>query len=157
MSSHNDLLQCVGNNNFFYHYKQKLNPENLFVNLRNAATSWGTESKQYKEIQKMVQDLFREMQDAKTRDEIAEALGGQILCFEMEAAGLMNDFSCLIVRGICDYADSHKQDQWQRYAAATAAAYAKELILLIPGNVAALSSLVSRCADSGKSPVLSGQ
>ncbi|THX42453.1 hypothetical protein D6D10_01945 [Aureobasidium pullulans] len=64
MSSHNDLLQCVGNNNFFYHYKQKLNPENLFVNLRNAATSWGTESKQYKEIQKMVQDLLREMQDA---------------------------------------------------------------------------------------------
>lgn len=97
------------------------------------------------------------IKDAKTRDEIAEALGGQILCFEMEAAGLMNDFSCLIVRGICDYADSHKQDQWQRYAAATAAAYAKELILLIPGNVAALSSLVSRCADSGKSPVLSGQ
>ena len=36
----------------------------LFVNLRNAATSWGTESKQYKEIQKMVQDLLREMQDA---------------------------------------------------------------------------------------------
>ncbi|THW95743.1 hypothetical protein D6D15_01230 [Aureobasidium pullulans] len=64
MSSHNDLLQCVGNNNFFYHYKQKLNPENLFVNLRNAATSWGTESKQYREIQKMVQDLLREMQDA---------------------------------------------------------------------------------------------
>ncbi|THW72561.1 hypothetical protein D6D19_06406 [Aureobasidium pullulans] len=64
MSSHNDLLQCVGNNNFFYHYKQKLNPENLFGNLRNAATSWGTESKQYKEIQKMVQDLLREMQDA---------------------------------------------------------------------------------------------
>ncbi|KEQ90090.1 purine and uridine phosphorylase, partial [Aureobasidium pullulans EXF-150] len=66
------------------------------------------------------------MKDANLRDNISEQLGGHILCFEMEAAGLMNDFPCLVVRGICDYADSHKQDQWQRYAAATAAAYTKE-------------------------------
>jgi nucleoside phosphorylase len=52
------------------------------------------------------------------------------LCFETEAAGLMNDFPCLVIRGICDYCDSHKNDQWQRYAAATAAAYAKELLLI---------------------------
>ena len=48
-----------------------------------------------------------------------------MLCFKMEAAGLMDDFPCLVVRGICDYADSHKNKQWQGYAAATAAAYAK--------------------------------
>ncbi|KAL2825287.1 ankyrin repeat-containing domain protein [Aspergillus cavernicola] len=50
------------------------------------------------------------------------------LCFEMEAAGLMNDFPCLVVRGISDYADGHKNDEWQAYAALAAAAYAKEVI-----------------------------
>jgi nucleoside phosphorylase len=46
----------------------------------------------------------------------------------MEAAGLMNSFPCLVIRGICDYADSHKNDIWQEYAAATAAAYAKDFL-----------------------------
>jgi nucleoside phosphorylase len=46
----------------------------------------------------------------------------------MEAAGLMNDFPCIVIRGICDYADSHKNDTWQKYAAIAAAAYAKELL-----------------------------
>jgi hypothetical protein len=50
----------------------------------------------------------------------------------MEAAGLMNDFPCLVIRGICDYSDTHKHKLWQRYAAATAAAYAKELLEVIP-------------------------
>ena len=50
----------------------------------------------------------------------------------MEAAGLMNSFPCLVIRGICDYADSHKNDRWQRYAAATAAAYAKEFLGILP-------------------------
>jgi nucleoside phosphorylase len=60
-----------------------------------------------------------------------------ILCFEMEAAGLMDEFPCLVIRGICDYADSHKHKEWQPYAAATAAAYAKELLLIIaPVDVA---------------------
>ncbi|KAH7222958.1 nucleoside phosphorylase domain-containing protein [Fusarium oxysporum] len=54
------------------------------------------------------------------------------LCVEMEAAGLMNNFQCLVIRGICDYADSHKNKDWQPYAAATAAAYAKELLSVMP-------------------------
>lgn len=57
-----------------------------------------------------------------------------VLCFEMEAAGLMNAFPCLVIRGICDYADSHKNKRWQGYAAATAAAYAKELLRIIPST-----------------------
>jgi len=57
---------------------------------------------------------------------------GEILCVEMEAAGLMNDFKCIVIRGISDYADSHKNDGWQPYAAAAAAAYAKELLSVIP-------------------------
>lgn len=47
----------------------------------------------------------------------------------MEAAGLMDNFPCLVIRGICDYADSHKNKRWQPYAAATAAAYAKDLLM----------------------------
>ncbi|EED14522.1 conserved hypothetical protein [Talaromyces stipitatus ATCC 10500] len=72
------------------------------------------------------------MKDAILRDQWA--LKKSILCFEMEAAGLMDSFPCLVIRGICDYADSHKNKVWQPYAAATAAAYAKELLLVIPGQ-----------------------
>lgn len=68
---------------------------------------------------------------AAERDRVSKKLGG-VLCFEMEAAGLMNSFPCLVVRGVCDYADSHKNKQWQPYAAATAAAYTKELLSEIP-------------------------
>jgi nucleoside phosphorylase len=77
------------------------------------------------------------IKDGQTRDRIVKDLGGQVLCFETEAAGLMNDFPCLVIRGISDYCDSHKNDGWQRYAAASAAAYTRELLLLIPpGEVA---------------------
>lgn len=72
------------------------------------------------------------MKHGQTRDRLGQELG--ILCFEMEAAGLMDHFPCLVVRGICDYADSHKNEQWQGYAAAVAASYAKELLLVVPIN-----------------------
>ena len=55
-----------------------------------------------------------------------------VICFEMESAGVMSDNQGLVIRGICDYADSHKNKRWQKYAAATAAAYAKEVLLLVP-------------------------
>ena len=71
------------------------------------------------------------IKSGRERDRISKELGG-VLCFEMEAAGLMNSFPCLVIRGICDYADSHKNDAWQPYAAATAAACAKEIALLLP-------------------------
>lgn len=48
------------------------------------------------------------IKDADRRDEINAMLGGGTLCFEMEAAGLMNDFPCLVIRGICDYAGKIK-------------------------------------------------
>ena len=70
------------------------------------------------------------IKDSETRDKLKLDLG--ILCVEMEAAGLIDEFSCLVIRGICDYADSHKNKRWQPYAAATAAAYAKELLSIIP-------------------------
>jgi nucleoside phosphorylase len=42
------------------------------------------------------------------------------------------DLPCLVIRGISDYCDSHKNDQWQGYASATAAAYAREVVLRMP-------------------------
>ncbi|RGP69077.1 hypothetical protein FLONG3_7930 [Fusarium longipes] len=66
------------------------------------------------------------MKDASCRDDIAREL--DVICFEMEAAGLMDIMPCLPIRGICDYSDSHKAKGWQRYAAATAAAYAYEFL-----------------------------
>ncbi|KAH8649522.1 hypothetical protein BGZ61DRAFT_511306 [Ilyonectria robusta] len=76
------------------------------------------------------------MKDATTRDNVAREL--DIICFEMEAAGLMDVLPCLPIRGICDYSDSHKAKEWQRYAAATAAAYAREFleVLAVDGEVA---------------------
>jgi nucleoside phosphorylase len=74
------------------------------------------------------------MRSAAERDKVSVELGG-VLCFEMEAAGLMNSFPCLVIRGICDYADSHKNKQWQPYAAGAAAAYAKEVLSVIPPSM----------------------
>ncbi|KAK1994387.1 hypothetical protein LX36DRAFT_208691 [Colletotrichum falcatum] len=70
------------------------------------------------------------MRNGTVRDNVARQLDA--VCFEMEAAGLMDILPCLPIRGICDYSDSHKNKEWQRYAAATAAAYATELLALLP-------------------------
>ncbi|KAF3062635.1 putative ankyrin repeat protein [Trichoderma lentiforme] len=68
------------------------------------------------------------IKDAEFRDRLDQRYEGNVLCVEMEAAGLMNNFPCIIIRGICDYADSQKNKDWQEYAAAVAAAFAKELL-----------------------------
>lgn len=73
------------------------------------------------------------MRSSTARDLIAREL--DIICFEMEAAGLMNIIPCLPIRGICDYSDSHKNKDWQKYAAAVAAAYATELLTALPGTM----------------------
>ncbi|EHK45928.1 hypothetical protein TRIATDRAFT_283530 [Trichoderma atroviride IMI 206040] len=72
------------------------------------------------------------MKDAITRDKLAAEKG--VLCFEMEAAGLMNHFPCVVIRGICDYSDSHKNKEWQGFAAMAAAAYAKDLLLRVAAD-----------------------
>ncbi|KAJ9421487.1 nucleoside phosphorylase domain-containing protein [Fusarium oxysporum] len=63
--------------------------------------------------------------DANLRDKFAQK---GALCFEMEVAGLINYFPCIVIQGICDYSDSHKNKDWQGYAAMTAAVYAKDLL-----------------------------
>ncbi|KAH2721095.1 hypothetical protein KXW29_000991 [Aspergillus fumigatus] len=69
----------------------------------------------------------RVMRSAMKRSKTGREIG-DILCFEMEAAGIMTEFPCIAIRGISDYADSHKSDIWQNYAAAAAAGCAKELL-----------------------------
>ncbi|KAJ0421776.1 hypothetical protein BJY00DRAFT_323062 [Aspergillus carlsbadensis] len=66
------------------------------------------------------------MKDSETRDRLTREF--DIMCFEMEATGLMNQLPCLVIRGICDYCDSHKNKGWQGYAALTAAAYTRLLL-----------------------------
>ncbi|KAL6699695.1 Pfs, NB-ARC and ankyrin domain protein [Trichoderma pleuroticola] len=79
------------------------------------------------------------MENAIIRDKMSSEY--DVLCFEMEAGGLMNSFPCLVIRGICDYLDSHKNKVWQGYASMTAAAYAKDLINRIsPMDSGALQS-----------------
>ncbi|KAK1072383.1 hypothetical protein LTR74_002696 [Friedmanniomyces endolithicus] len=70
------------------------------------------------------------MRNGIERDQLAKENG--LLCFEMEAAGALNDFPCLVIRGISDYSDSHKNDKWHGYAAAVAAAYGRELFMHMP-------------------------
>ncbi|EWY90091.1 hypothetical protein FOYG_07710 [Fusarium oxysporum NRRL 32931] len=60
------------------------------------------------------------------RDRLAQA--HDLIAFETEGAGLWDEFPCIIVKGVCNYADSHKNKEWQRFAAATAAAVSKALI-----------------------------
>ncbi|CAH0034392.1 unnamed protein product [Clonostachys rhizophaga] len=67
------------------------------------------------------------IRDARLRDVLASQY--EVMCFEMEAAGVMNILPSLVIRGICDYADAYKNGMWQEYAAATAAAYGKVLLM----------------------------
>jgi nucleoside phosphorylase len=87
------------------------------------------------------------MKDATARDKLI--VEKDVLCFEMEAAGLMNDFPCLVIRGICDYSDSHKNKYWQGYAAMVAAAYAKDLLNLIPPTRVEAEKKISETLSSG--------
>ncbi|KAL4788746.1 nucleoside phosphorylase domain-containing protein [Aspergillus venezuelensis] len=64
-----------------------------------------------------------------------------VYCIEMEAAGVMPSLPSFVIRGISDYADSHKNDDWHNYAALAAVAYAKELLTCIsPAEPDAISS-----------------
>ena len=78
------------------------------------------------------------VKDAAVRDLLGRDFRAK--CVEMEAAGVMDDFPCLVIRGVCDYADAHKNDIWHRYAATTAAAYPKELLsMVLPQTVSQVS------------------
>ncbi|KAL4862750.1 hypothetical protein BDV12DRAFT_190178 [Aspergillus spectabilis] len=60
------------------------------------------------------------------RDEIVKR--EKVIAFEMEGAGVWDNVPCIIIKGVCDYADSHKSKLWQAYAAATGASAAKAFL-----------------------------
>jgi nucleoside phosphorylase len=66
------------------------------------------------------------MRSGEHRDDIARREG--VIAFEMEGAGVWDSFPCVVIKGACDYADSHKNKSWQKYAAATAASCAKAFL-----------------------------
>jgi nucleoside phosphorylase len=69
------------------------------------------------------------IKSSSLRDRLAQELN--VVCAEMEAAGLMGMMPTLVVRGVSDYADSHKMDSYQKHAAANAAAFAKEFLKVL--------------------------
>ncbi|GFN13646.1 purine and uridine phosphorylase [Aspergillus tubingensis] len=69
------------------------------------------------------------IKNAKIRDRDASKLG--TICFDMESAALTS-IDAIVIRGICDYADSHKNDEWHGYAAMAAALTAVEFLKLVP-------------------------
>ncbi|KAL7948310.1 hypothetical protein V8C42DRAFT_342360 [Trichoderma barbatum] len=66
------------------------------------------------------------LKSAKDRDALSQEL--QVIGFEMEAAGLYNELPYIVIKSVCDYADSHKCKTWQPFAAATAASACKSLL-----------------------------
>jgi hypothetical protein len=91
------------------------------------------------------------VKDATVRDALKRDMN--ILCVEMEAAGLMDTFPCLVIRGICDYADSHKNKRWQPYAAA----YMKELLTVIPAPQVLQSARAEEIVVKGEGPYLTAR
>lgn len=70
------------------------------------------------------------------RDELRDRFG--VRAVEMEASGIADatwnheKSGYLVVRGVCDYCDTHKNDDWQKYASIVAAAYTRALIEAMP-------------------------
>jgi nucleoside phosphorylase len=70
------------------------------------------------------------MKNARKRNELRDRYN--VIGLEMEAAGTMNRIAVGVIRGVCDYGDAHKNEEWQPYAAAMAAAFAKAILREIP-------------------------
>ena len=66
------------------------------------------------------------MKSGEDRDKIAEM--DKVIAFEMEGAGVWANLSCIIIKGVCDYADCHKNKKWQNFAAAASASAMKALL-----------------------------
>ncbi|KAJ5933640.1 ankyrin repeat-containing domain protein [Penicillium verhagenii] len=103
------------------------------------------------------------LKDGSQRDKWHAAHG--VLCFETEAAGtLSGSIGYLVIRGISDYCDSHKNDEWHGFAAASAAAYARQLFFHMPlGGISRsgfldhsmLRTIVDRSDDTEREKIIS--
>lgn len=68
------------------------------------------------------------LKSAEDRDRYAKDHG--LVAFEMEGAGVWDIVPSIVVKGVCDYADSHKNKDWQAFASLTAASVAKVILNL---------------------------
>lgn len=68
----------------------------------------------------------RVVRSSEERDRISRQKG--VIAFEMEGAGLWDELPCIIIKGVCNYADGHQDGMWQYFAAASAAAVTRGLI-----------------------------
>ncbi|KAL7783880.1 purine and uridine phosphorylase [Trichoderma ceciliae] len=66
------------------------------------------------------------MRSGEDRDALASK--ENVIAFEMEAAGLWEQLPTIVIKGVFDYGDSHKNKQWQAFASATAACTARAVI-----------------------------
>ncbi|KAF4457801.1 kinesin light chain [Fusarium austroafricanum] len=90
------------------------------------------------------------LKNAQKRNELRDRHG--IIGLEMEAAGTMNRIPVGVIRGVCDYGDRHKNKDWQPYAAAMAASYARALLDEIPPNDTIRTLTLPSAADSDLGP-----
>lgn len=88
------------------------------------------------------------MKDVAVRDKFA--MEWDVVCFEIEAAGQMYHFPCLIIRGICDCADSHKNKDWEGFAVIMAATYAKDLLSHSPSRKVEVTTRILEVLGSGQ-------
>ncbi|KAH0499241.1 hypothetical protein TgHK011_006446 [Trichoderma gracile] len=93
------------------------------------------------------------VKNAKKRTELRDRFN--LIGLEMEAAGTMDRIPVGVIRGVCDYGDEHKNKEWQPYAAAMAAAYARAILAKIgPIDMSRrinMSLLRKRSLDKGNS------
>lgn len=104
-------------------------------------TNWSERTAEPEVFLGLIASADELMKNASDRDTLSRER--DVLCFEMEAAGLADNFPCLVVRGISNYADTHKNKRWQEYAALVAAAYATKLLgVIAPERVVHQEKLV---------------
>ncbi|KAF6798809.1 phosphorylase superfamily protein [Colletotrichum musicola] len=87
------------------------------------------------------------VKSGRDRECLAKAHG--LIAFEMEGAGVWDEVPSIVVKGVCDYADSHKNKRWQMYAAATAASVMKALLMRYTRTDAAEDAGSGRERDEG--------
>ncbi|GEM_PF-4809674 len=91
----------------------------------------------------------RVLKNPITRDQLRNKF--EVRAVEMEGSGISDatwasdKAGYLVIRGICDYCDSSKGNEWQAYAAAVAAAYTRALLEAMP------------CFEEGGTEILEGQ
>ncbi|KAL4805677.1 hypothetical protein BDV18DRAFT_12049 [Aspergillus unguis] len=90
------------------------------------------------------------LKSSRDRDELRDRYN--VIGLEMEAAGIMNEIPVGNIRGVCDYGDERKNKDWQPYAAAMAAAFAKGVLAeIIPKSAAPSADVKTDFTDKDNS------